>query len=250
MAALNAALPVPLYHQLAELLLSRIRGGEYPLDSKIPSEPELARTFGIGRPTVRQATDLLIRRRRLERRRGSGTFVVAPPEEVDLFSLAGTLTSFEKKGIATRSTLLQRTRRQRVADTPENPFARREAYFLSRLTRVAREPVLLEEIYLDPDRFPGLERISLAGRSLAQLVDEQFHLRPVTADQSFRITALDTKRAKALELRKNDPILHVKRRLHFPGAKDAIFAELYCRTDRLAFSQTLVAPTDGETPHA
>ena len=60
-APLNADSPVPLYHQLADLLQERIRAGEYPAGSKIPSEPELARTFGIGRPTVRQATELLTR---------------------------------------------------------------------------------------------------------------------------------------------------------------------------------------------
>ena len=65
--------------------MGRIRAGEYTLGSRIPSEPELARTFGIGRPTVRQATDQLIQKRRLERRRGSGTFVTEPPAEVDLF---------------------------------------------------------------------------------------------------------------------------------------------------------------------
>jgi GntR family transcriptional regulator len=79
MPALNPESPLPLYRQLAELLLERIRVGEYTSGSRIPSEPELARTFRIGRPTVRQATDLLVRRRCLERRRGSGTYVVEPP---------------------------------------------------------------------------------------------------------------------------------------------------------------------------
>ena len=59
--ALNPASPLPLYRQLADVLLARIREGEYPSGIRIPSEPELARTFRIGRPTVRQATDLLVR---------------------------------------------------------------------------------------------------------------------------------------------------------------------------------------------
>ena len=251
--ALNPASPLPLYHQLAELLLARIQSGEYATRSRIPSEPELARTFGIGRPTVRQATDLLVRRCRLERRRGSGTYVVEPPEAVDLFSLAGTLTSFERRGIDARTTLRKRLRRVRVDDGPENPFSGREAYAFSRLTRVEGEPVLLEEFTLDPDVFAGLERISLAGRSLAQLVEKHFHLRPTSADQSFRVARLDAARAKALGLRQGDPILQTKRRLHFPEARDAIFATLYSRTDRLVFSQTLAAPngptSDGAVRH-
>ena len=162
--------------------------------------------------------------------------------DMAFFSLAGTLTSFEKKGLDARTTLLQRPKRLRVEFDPENPFSEREAYGVVRLTRVAGDPVLLEEIYLDAERFAGLERIALAGRSLARLVDEHFRMRPTSADQNFRLASLDAERAERLGLAEGDPILLVKRRLHFPGARDAIFALLYSRTDRLVFSQTLTAP--------
>ena len=211
----------------------------------------MAQRFGIGRPTVRQAPELLIRRSRIERRRGAGTFVVEPPEQVDLFSLAGTLASFQKKGVAVRTTLLQRTRRIEVTEHLENPFAGRDAYFLSRQSRVGHEPILLEEIYLDPESFPGLERIALAGRSLACWVDEHYHMRPESADQTFRVVRLDAARAETLALAEGESALLVRRHLHFGGARDAIFAELYCRTtERLVFSQRLGAdPTRGD-PHA
>jgi len=245
--SLNARSPIPLYHQLADWLLAGIRAGDFPAGDRIPSEPELARTFGIGRPTVRQATDLLIRRRRLERRRGSGTFVVEPPEQVDLFSLAGTMASFQRKGIDVRTRLLKRPRIVRVSSDADNPFAERDAYYLTRLSRVGRDPVLLEEIYLDPDHFAGLEAVSLAGRSLSQLVEEQFHLRPESADQNFRIHRPDPQRAKHLGLGANDVALLVKRFLHFARARNAVYAELYCRTDQFVFSQTLPGPETVDT---
>lgn len=238
-AALDADSPLPLYHQLADWLLARIRDGEYPAGARIPSEPELARRFGIGRPTVRQATDLLVRRRCLERRRGSGTFVLEPPERVDLFSLAGTLASFERGGVKARTRLLQRTRRIHVGPDPENPFAGRDAWFLARLSRVDGEPVLLEELYLDPERFPALDRHALAGRSLSQLVADVYRTRPTEADQNFRVVRAGARRADTLGCSPREPLLLVKRTLHFPGSRDALFAELFCRTDRLVFSQTL-----------
>ena len=244
MTLLNPDSPLPLYHQLADVLLERIRRGEYALGSQIPSEPELARTFGIGRPTVRQATDQLIRKRCLERRRGAGTFVTEPPEQVDLFTLAGTMASFKKQGIQVKTTLVQRPRRMQIEAPPEsavsqNPFLGREAYVLSRISRVRNTPVLLEEIYLEPELFPGLERIALAGRSLSELADEHFHLRATAADQNFRIHRPTAKRAELLGVAGDDSILLVQRRLHFGEARDVIYAELYCRTDQLVFSQTL-----------
>ena len=96
---LNLQSPIPLYRQLADILGRKIRAGEYTPGERIPSEHRLAQVYGIGRPTARQATDYLVRKRLLVRRRGSGTYVVQAPEEIDLFSLAGTMASFEKRGI-------------------------------------------------------------------------------------------------------------------------------------------------------
>ena len=42
---LNANSPVPLYRQLADRLLADIDGGAYGVESKIPSEHELAERF-------------------------------------------------------------------------------------------------------------------------------------------------------------------------------------------------------------
>ncbi len=239
MASLNSESPIPLYHQLAQWLEERIQAGEYPTGSRIPSEPELARTFGIGRPTVRQATELLIRRRCLERRRGSGTFVIDAPEQVDLLSLAGTLASFEKSGLDVRTTLLQRAKAVEVEEDGENPFAGRRVWFLTRLSKVDGVPALLESLWLDPESFPGLDKISLAGRSLSQLARDHFHLHAESADQNFRVAKARPDQASLLETAKSASLLLVKRRIHFPHAKDAVYAELLCRTDRLVFSQTL-----------
>ncbi|MFW6357383.1 MAG: GntR family transcriptional regulator, partial [bacterium] len=91
---LNRSSPLPLYHQLAEAILAEIRSGVYAVGAKIPSENELAAVYSIGRPTVRQALDSLVRKGILVRRRGAGTFVAPQPETVDLFSLGGTMASF------------------------------------------------------------------------------------------------------------------------------------------------------------
>src|SRR5438046_1919076 len=83
---LNPGSPLPLYQQLAELLSREIASGSLEPGARLPSELELARRHDIGRPTVRQATELLVQRGLAERRRGSGTFVRQAPRRVDLFS--------------------------------------------------------------------------------------------------------------------------------------------------------------------
>jgi len=236
---LNPNSPIPLYHQLADIILEGIRSGKYPLGSKIPSESTLAATYKIGRPTVRQATEILIKKRLLIRKRGAGTFVEKEPQEVDLFSLAGTITSFHKRGISITTRILKKTRLITVRDDSENPFSERKAYFLSRISLVGKEPVLIEDLYLDPILFMGIEEIDLTDRSLSQVVDEQYYMRPIGGKQNFRIGYLSGQKALNLDVSQSTPILVVKRFLDFSQKKNAIYSELYCRTDQFIFSQKI-----------
>ena len=236
---LNTQSPIPLYHQLADILMAGIRSGDYPPGARIPSEPQLAKEYGIGRPTVRQAIDVLVRKRLLSRRRGSGTYVRTEEQEIDLFSLAGTSSAFHKKGIHVDVQLLQKTKRVNVGDDAENPFSGGTAIFLSRLNRVGGAPVLLEEIYLHPVLFKGIELMDLAGRSLSQVVESRFYMRPVGGRQTFRIGYLDPKKAVVMGVNANAPVLVVHRFLNFKQADNAVFSVLVCKTEPFVFSQQI-----------
>lgn len=75
----------PLADQAAELLLERIRSGEWTLGAKLPGETTLAPQLGVGRSTVREAIRQLAGRGVLATRQGSGVFVTAldAPEDWD-----------------------------------------------------------------------------------------------------------------------------------------------------------------------
>ena len=243
---LNPESPIPLYHQLANILTEKIRQGAYRPGDRIPSENHLASTYGIGRPTVRQAMELLIQQSLLIRKRGSGTYVQSPRKEVDLLSLAGTMFSFHKKGLSTTIKILKKTSLKKIKkNDTENPFAGKKAFFFERLTSVEGTPVLIEDLYLDPDLFMGFDKIDLSEKSLSEIVFERYYMRPAGGKQNFRIEFLSDNRAEILDITSSTPILEVKRFLHFPQADNAIFSELYCRTDQFVFSQTI-----GGTTHA
>lgn len=75
----------PLADQAAELLLGRIRAGEWKLGEKLPGETTLGPQLGVGRSTVREAIRQLAGRGVLASRQGAGVFVTAldAPEEWD-----------------------------------------------------------------------------------------------------------------------------------------------------------------------
>lgn len=61
-------------------LRGRISSGEWPVGSRIPPEPQLVALLGVGRNTVREAVQSLVHAGLLERRQGSGTYVLSASE--------------------------------------------------------------------------------------------------------------------------------------------------------------------------
>lgn len=236
---LNPDSPLPLYHQLAQILMEQIHSGKYTPGDVMVSETRMAKKYGIGRPTVRQAMDILVRKGLVQRKRGSGTFVSHQDHQVDLFSLAGTSQAFSTKGIQTVSQSIEKLNLKKITKDSANPFDRKKAYFLSRLILVKKDPVLLEEFYFHPDMFSGLDTLDLENQSISRVISDHYYLKPDTGRQSFKISVLPKTKAVLLKLEPKSPILEVERTLNFPGVDGAIFSRLFCRTDMFAFSQTM-----------
>ncbi|MFH2059935.1 MAG: GntR family transcriptional regulator [Pseudomonadota bacterium] len=236
---LNPQSPIPLYHQLADILTDQIRSGIYQPGDLIPPETLIAKDYQIGRPTVRQAMDTMVRKGLIERKRGSGTFVKEQGPDVDIFSLAGTSQAFLTRGILTTSKIVVPVSVQIIQDDQGNPFNSEQAYFFSRLTCVDKKPVLLEDIYLHLQLFKGLERVDLENRSLSMVVLDQYYMKPEKGHQTFKLSFLSREKSELMELKPSDSILEVQRKLDFPGYDQAVFSRLYCKTDRFAFSQTI-----------
>jgi GntR family transcriptional regulator len=236
---LNPQSPIPLYRQLADKLGADIRNGRYLPGSRIPSEHQLAATYSIGRPTARQAIDMLVRKGMLARRRGAGTFVRESQQEVNLFSLDGTSASFRKKGLAVETDIITPVSLREIETAEENPFSGSPAFFLERLTRVNGSPILIEDIYLAPSLFEGIDTIDLKDRSLSSIAEERYYLRPIGGKQSFDIGYIKDKRRNLLEVTPQTPVLKVKRYLHFPQKTNGVYVQLWCRTDQFVFSQNI-----------
>jgi DNA-binding FadR family transcriptional regulator len=69
-----------LVPQVIAQLRAQITSGEWRVGSRIPPEPDLAAALGVGRNTLREAVLALVHAGLLERRQGSGTYVVGSRE--------------------------------------------------------------------------------------------------------------------------------------------------------------------------
>lgn len=68
---------LPVYMQIHDQIKKDIEKGKWAIGSRLPSERELAVTFGVSRMTLRQAIQNLSEEGILERKIGSGTYVAS-----------------------------------------------------------------------------------------------------------------------------------------------------------------------------
>ncbi len=64
-----------LAEEVATAIEEKIKSGEFPMDSKLPTEPELMKQFAVGRSTIREAVKYLSQSGYLHVQQGLGTFV-------------------------------------------------------------------------------------------------------------------------------------------------------------------------------
>lgn len=71
----------PKHRKISETLKQQIAAGKYKYGKRLPSEIELARRFGVSRPTVARALRDLHDSRLIQRLVGSGTYLMVPARE-------------------------------------------------------------------------------------------------------------------------------------------------------------------------
>ena len=72
----NMSLAAPLYKQIEMYIKERIVNGEWTVGTKLPSQRELAYTFGVNRSTIVMAFDELVAKGYIEGNGRKGTIVV------------------------------------------------------------------------------------------------------------------------------------------------------------------------------
>src|SRR3954470_10045161 len=79
-APMRTARRAGLIEQVIEQLRAQITSGTWAVGSRIPTESELSQLTATSRNTVREAVQSLVHAGLLERRQGSGTYVLASSE--------------------------------------------------------------------------------------------------------------------------------------------------------------------------
>jgi DNA-binding GntR family transcriptional regulator len=199
-----------LYRQVKQDLLRRIEAGELAQGEALPPERELCEHYGISRPTLRQATQDLVREGLLVVRRGVGTFVAEPRVRQQLGSVLGFTEKMAREGRRAATRVLDRGLRQvselgasigaELLLPPTAPVLR-----VVRLRLADDIPVMVETMHISPLRFAGIEDLDLETTSLYQALRERFGVQITQLRETLEPVLLSPADAKLLRARSRSP---------------------------------------------
>jgi GntR family transcriptional regulator len=203
----------PLHSIVASRAEARIRSGEWAPGTRLPPERELCRVLDISRATLRQALAELEQRGLITRHQGRGTFVTRPPVAAEISGFFTVAAALRARGmqLATRvlAVEIEDASRQLAQDLgclPGDPLLR-----LDRLRLVESEPLMVDSTWLPMARFPRLEAHDFAGRSLYDILREDYGCELESALESFEPVVTTPREAHLLGVPRHAPALLLRR---------------------------------------
>ncbi len=228
----------PLYMQVRDELIERIKDGRWKPGASLPSEIDLYRQLGVSLGTLRKALGVLESEQLIVREPGRGTFVRD-------HQAAQALGRFNPLRGPDGAPLRGQVRSRKVklaAPTPVERTALRlqageQVVRIQRIRVLGVRPFAFEQVALSERRFPGLADRGELPDELEELAQECGVLL-ARAEAKVRLAPASPAAAEALSLAERTPVLAVER-LAFDTDHEPIEAmtayydlrEEYCRLE-------------------
>lgn len=203
----------PLYDQLVDLLSDKIQNDMHPGDA-LPSERDLAETYGLSRTTVRLAMSELEELGLVTRKHGKGTFVSSVSRDTtDLMGTYSFTDQMRSLGRVPHTEVLDFEVREASKFVAQNMDLRlgEVVFRMRRLRSADGVPMMLERTYMPVKVFDGLTQHMVESKSLYEIVEQDFRMKIKTAEEAFGARAARPDEAKLLKIDEDAPVLHLVR---------------------------------------
>ncbi len=210
----------PLYVLIRDTLRRDIQNQKYPVGSLIPSERELADTFGVTRATVQKAITHMEQEGLVKKVIGKGTFVcrtfAAPiyllnPEGKN--SALGVTQELSEKATIT-SQLIYHVRQpagdylaSQFGVSPDEPV-----HAIRRVRLFDDVPALIEDSYIPLAIVATIDDDTLEHHSLYTFIEHACQQKIGGTDSEVTASLFDDEMARLLRVPVNSPMLHIKER--------------------------------------
>lgn len=190
---------VPIYAQLEEIIIKKVKERVYLPGEALPTERELTELFGVSRMTIRQAISNLVHQGVLYKISGKGTFVskevIEKKLEIESFS-----DDMRKRGLEPSSKVLYFEK-----IIPDNEIKLKlklsddeEIYFINRLRLANNEPMAIEYCFLPEKYYPNILKYNLVQCSLYELMKEEYHVSFNYMKQNIKAINMNKREAEML----------------------------------------------------
>ncbi len=233
----------PLFAQIKELIVERVKAGEWQPGEPLPSENDFAEFYGVSQGTVRKAIAEMATENLVERFRGKGTFVTSQTREREhshFFHLLRNDGVKELPGtqpISCRRQKANRDMRKRLLLESGTEVA-----VLERLRLIGGVPLVFETITVSEELFPGL-CASLEGGMPNELYphyERKYGVRVISAVEHLRAVAASESEARALDTATGTALLEIDRLAVTYGEKPVEWRRSRCLTTNHYYLSKLV----------
>jgi len=237
--ALDRMSTVPLYHQLADQMRQAIKRGALVRGNRLGNEIDLAKHFGVSRPTTRRAIQELVDQGLLVRRRGIGTQIVHD-EVTRPLRLSSLFDDLERdnrspttKVLVNEVTNAPPEIAAKLLIQPNEPVIR-----LRRLRMTAGEPLAILENFL-PSRLNHVAGSDLASTGLYEAM-RAAGVRMRVANQRIGAREGTDEECQLLHEPPLSPMVTMDRLTHEDSGSPVEWARHVYRASRYEFTITLV----------
>jgi GntR family transcriptional regulator len=234
--ALDPDSPVPLYHQMEQVLLERISQPDM-VSKLLPSEAELGGIFGVSRATIKKALDNLANRGLLSRRRALGTRVTRPQITEDLARLTSYTEEMEAQGMTIRTQVLD-VRLHVPAPGISDRLRLQPGDQSLQIKRLRGTNELFPVVLLQteiPSRF-GIDPSEDFSLSLYRLIEQKYHIPIEGAEEVISAGKAKAEEAARLQIPRGSSVLIMERLTHTGNQEPLEFVRAVYRPDRYQFS--------------
>jgi GntR family transcriptional regulator len=231
----------PIYVQLSTLFRRFIVSGQWRVEGRIPTHEDLAAQFEVNPATVRKAIAMLEDEGLVRRYRRHGTFVVAKPASAEWCRIGTTWSEALKAYDGLAQTVLEAKDVAVVSEPfhePGTPAA--GGYrFMRRLYRRGRDPLVVEDSYLDQRLRRKIGDAKLESAPVLVLLDALAGFAIERADETIRFGIADAEIGGMLNVPLNAAVAIIYQSVYGPHAALYYESRAYLRGDVARVSEAI-----------
>ncbi|MBN4050945.1 MAG: GntR family transcriptional regulator [Alkaliphilus sp.] len=215
---------IPLYAQLKDIIVKKIKTDEWKISSQIPTEKEFMEEYSVGRATVRKSISMLENEGYIYKKRGIGTFVARKQPVVGFGPIISLTASLEARGIETENVIISKG-----IIIPDEKLLRtmkwkneKNCYWLKRIRKMDEKSLAIEKSYF-VEEFKIVEGKHDLTRSIAKILLEDLRLTIKKIEQIV-ISRMPTKEEQEdLNIDSETLLLEIERWIYIEGTEEPYY---------------------------